>query len=158
MISGLSCINLTENLNLVSTIVAWYFEEWQLDKVEMEKKLRLCSKNIPLQVVILQNGSPVATGGIYTEVNLLKVQPQYKKYSPWLALLYTLPQLRGQGIGSYLCDCLDLEAEKLKLKEYYLYTSTSENLYLRKNWKTLERVTYKNKNFVIMKKDLNTKL
>ncbi len=87
-------------------------------------------------------------------MGLLDIEPGFKQYGPWLALMYTVPSFMGKGIGTYLCKSLDAEAIKQGLTKYYLYTYTAERFYLRQGWKIIENIVYKSNNTSVMYKDL----
>ncbi|WP_411823561.1 GNAT family N-acetyltransferase [Leptospira sp. 'Mane'] len=135
-------------------IAKWYKQEWDIPENITIERLERCTDAIPFQIVVLKDNEPIATGGIYHEVGLFREFPDYKVFQPWLALLYTLPEYRGLGVGSYICDFLDKEVVKSGYREYYLFTNTAENLYLKQNWEPIDRVIYREKPTVIMKKTL----
>jgi GNAT superfamily N-acetyltransferase len=106
---------------LITLIAQWYESEWQIpgerSKDDLREKL---DKTIPLQLVILRDEVAVATGGIYKHVRL-DFEPRFTRHSPWLALMHVVPDFRGKGIGTYLCDSLDA-AVKQGLTKYYTST------------------------------------
>jgi GNAT superfamily N-acetyltransferase len=138
----------------IALIGQWYHEEWNIAPAVTEKKLRNCGFPIPLHIVAYIDGNPVATGGIHREVGIHTAEPRFKNFTPWLALLYTVPELRGTGIGSMLCDILDTEARKLKIPEYFLYTRTAQSLYKRKGWEEMEQLTIRKETVSVMHKIL----
>jgi len=149
-------IYLQENPSLIPLIAKWYNSEWNIPIETSINGLKdKLNRTIPLQIVIFLNEIPVATGGIYENVKLLDVEPRFKQYGPWLALLYTMPPYRERGIGTYLCNSLDAEVLKQGLTKYYLYTYTAEKFYLRHGWNILEDIVYKTNNTVVMYKDLS---
>ena len=135
-------------------IAKWYKQEWNVSEELTIERLDRFQDTIPFQVIVFKDEIPVATGGIYNEVGLFKEFPHYKANQPWLALLYTIPECRGLGIGTYLCDFLDRELIGSGYKEYFLFTSTAESLYLKQNWVPIDRVIDRGKPTVIMKKTL----
>jgi len=136
-------------------IADWYHREWD---IPIERSLDLLASrmttSVPFQVVAMMDDVPVATGGIYDSVGLVAAEPRFAIYKPWLALVYTSPAYRGQGIGAWLCERLDDEAIRLSFSRYYLFTFTAERLYARLGWKEMERVEYKNHEAVVMYNDL----
>jgi len=147
--------NINQVPELIPQICDWYFEQWQIEKKVTELKLSNCGTKIPLQIVVFADNSAIATGGIYNEVNIHKVEPRFSQFSPWFALLYTVPTMRGKGVGSYLCDSLDIEAKRLNIDKFYLYTHTAQSLYRRKGWIEMEIFVHKEKHIYVMSKTLN---
>ena len=152
----LQTIYLQETPSLIPSIAKWYNSEWNIPiETSINDLKEKLNGTIPLQLVVFLDEIPVATGGINEHVRLLDVEPRFKQYGPWLALLYTLPPYRGRGIGTYLCNSLDAEVVKQGLTKYYLYTYTAERFYVRQGWNILENIVYKSNNTVVMYKDLS---
>jgi GNAT superfamily N-acetyltransferase len=97
---------------------------------------------------------PIATAGLYHYVGLHDYFPKYKEYPLWLALVYTLPEYRGKGYGSMLCEKIQTLVGDLGFNEIWLFTDTAESLYQRLGWQVVERITLKHRNIVIMKKNI----
>jgi GNAT superfamily N-acetyltransferase len=95
---------------------------------------------------------PVATGGVYHHVGLHDHFSRYKQHPLWLALVYTLPEYRGKGYGSMLCEKIESMVHDLGFNEMWLFTDSAESLYQRLGWQVMERIVLKNRNIVIMKK------
>jgi len=149
-------IYLQENPDLIPLIANWYHSEWNIPiETSINGLKEKLNKKIPLQLVVFLDETPVATGGLYEKVRLLDVEPKFKQYGPWLALLYTVPSYRGKGIGAYLCRSLDAQVVKQGLAKYYLYTYTAGRFYVRQGWNILENIVYKSNYTVVMYKDLN---
>ncbi len=74
--------------------------------------------------------------------------------SPWLAGVYVKEEFRKQGIGKKLVAGIEKLAKKLSFKSLYLYTPDKETFYNALEWKTIERIEYKNTKVVIMKKNI----
>jgi GNAT superfamily N-acetyltransferase len=139
----------------IRLIAEWYMSEWN---IPVEKTIHDLShlpvSGIPFQVIMLLDGNPIATGGLYHRVALLDREPTYKKYDPWLALVYTIPENRNKGYGALLCKEIQSMARALGHKEIFLYTHTAESLYKRLDWQEMERTTVAGKQIVIMNKRL----
>ena len=82
------------------------------------------------------------------------MSPELATFKPWVALLYTDKDYRNQGLGRLLLEQLEHCAQESKLSKIYLYTFTAESLYRRCGWKQIERVVYKDKDTVVMEKEL----
>jgi GNAT superfamily N-acetyltransferase len=141
--------------NLIETIAEWYLQEWNIPKATTFERLsNFLNDSIPFQILMSVNNIPIATGGIYKHVGLLDHQPQFKKYTPWLALVYTMPANRNKGYGALLCKEIETVAKELGLNELFLFTHTAESLYKRLDWQLLDRIELDGRSIVIMKKEL----
>ncbi len=145
-----------ENIQLISD---WYLKEWNIPAETSAEKIKNLSKeNNEFQVLMKLNGQAVGTAGLYTHVGLLDREPRFKVYKNWLALVYTMPEIRGQGLGANLCNRIQERAKNLGLKEIYLFTHTAENLYRRLDWEVIERLSQGEKNIAVMKLSLEPML
>lgn len=139
----------------IDLIATWYLEEWNIPKLTTIQKLTDSSlEDRQFQVLLTINSVPVATGGIYNKVGLLNVEPRFNVYKNWLALVYSVPAFRNKGYGASLCNYIQKHSKEIGLPEIYLFTHTAENLYLRIGWEVMERLELKNKQVVVMKKEL----
>ena len=144
-----------EDTAKIEIIAEWYLSEWKIPvqkTIEIIKKLSL--ENFEFQVIMTIDNKPIATGGLYNHVGLLDKEPRLKIYKNWLALVYTKPENRGNGLGALICNKIQVHSRDLGLKSIYLFTHTAENLYTRLGWEQLERLDLDNKNIVVMKKEL----
>jgi GNAT superfamily N-acetyltransferase len=142
---------------LIDQIAEWYHTEWQIEKeVTRQRLIRLPQSGIPFHVIMFVEGRPIATGGIHHDVRLINVEPRFKKYDPWLALVYTSPEFRNKGYGAILCEKIQSMAKDMGLKKIFLYTVTAESLYKKLGWKMIERITYAEKDCSVMKLELDT--
>ncbi len=62
---------------------------------------------------------------------------QRLELSPWLGAVYILPQARGNGIASLLCNQIEKELKRLSFSKAYLFTVDKQKLYDKAGWKTL---------------------
>jgi GNAT superfamily N-acetyltransferase len=133
----------------------WYYDEWGIENAESVDELKeMPATGVPFQIVVLEKGVPIATGGIRDRVGLIKQKPEMAKYGPWVALLYTVPNLRGQGIGAILCEAIEEIARESGMKQLHLYTKSAETLYLRQGYQPIERLFYRNASWVILEKNI----
>ncbi|HEX7367518.1 MAG TPA: GNAT family N-acetyltransferase [Pelobium sp.] len=140
-----------KDIETITMIAEWYLKEWNIPlKTTIEKIKALSLANKEFQILMIVNGMPVATGGIYTNVGLLEKEPRLKIHKNWLALVYTLPKFRGKGLGKLLCEAIQNQSKKIQLTQLHLFTHTAESLYKRLNWKVTERIELEGKNIVIM--------
>jgi GNAT superfamily N-acetyltransferase len=133
---------------LIDTISRWYKAEWGTPPQTTAKLVKI------FQLVALDKGLPVGTAGLYDEVSLLKIYPQFRGYRPWLGMLYVVPEKRLLGIGSLLCGGIERQARMNGNKRIFLYTFTAEQMYRKQAWIEMKRVIYKDHDTVIMYKDL----
>ncbi|MCU0425635.1 MAG: GNAT family N-acetyltransferase [Candidatus Kapabacteria bacterium] len=138
---------------LLRTIAQWYREEWNiLESTTIIRLANLSGKTGEFQIVAMQGGKPIATGGVYNHVSLLDKEPRFTTHKHWLALVYSLPELRGKGMGAVICRHIEQHAQMLGVQELYLFTYTAERLYERLGWQALERLQAGEKDIVIMQK------
>ncbi len=140
----------------IKLIAHWYLNEWSIPPKDTIQSLSNFPKTgLPFQVMMSLDGKPVATGGVYTKVNLLKVEPRFEVYGPWLAVIYTSKGHRQKGLGTLLCEKIEEMAIAIGVKEMFLYTQTAESMYKKLGWKEMERIEYKGKDTVVMRRILN---
>jgi GNAT superfamily N-acetyltransferase len=141
---------------LIDKIAEWYQAEWQIEKeITRQRLTTLPQSGIPFHLMMFVDGKPIATGGIHHDVRLITVEPRFKIYDPWLALVYTNPAFRKKGYGEILCKKLQSMAKEAGVKEIFLYTVTAESLYKRLGWEVIERIDYVQKDCPVMKLKLN---
>jgi len=147
-------INSTETEN-IDQISDWYFNEWKIPKEKTINSLAdTTNENVIFQTLMTQNENLLGTGGLYNRVGIQNRIEKYESYSPWIALMYTEPKIRGKGLGSKLLDEIELEAKKKGFEKIYLFTHTAESLYIRKGWNEIDRYQIEGKNIVIMDKEI----
>jgi hypothetical protein len=139
----------------IKLIAHWYFQQWSIPTKDTIASLSgFPTQGIPFQIVMNVGNKQVATGGIYQKVKLLAVEPRFKEFGPWLAVIYTARGHRQQGFGTLLCKKIEEIAKGMELKEIYLYTHTAESMYKKLGWKEMERIQYKGNETVVMRKEL----
>jgi hypothetical protein len=63
----------------IALIADWYLHEWNIPRQTTIQKLKeLSVENAEFQVLLMLDGLPVATGGIYNHVGLLDRAPKFK--------------------------------------------------------------------------------
>ena len=137
-------------------IAGWYFSGWHIPvETTMERLQAVTSDSKQFQVLMLLDGRPISTGGIYDHVGLLDKEPGFKIYKKWLALVYTIPEERGRGYGAAICSYIQKHSGILEFEKIRLFTDTPESLYRRLGWKETERLTVNDRNIVVMEKTLS---
>ncbi len=143
------------NTGLIHQIADWYLEEW---KIPVEKTIRnleaVTACNDQIQVVLLLNEIPVATGGVYHHVGLLDRVPRLNTHRHWLALVYTIREHRNKGLGAALCRYLEDYYRDQGEASLALFTDTAERLYARLGWEVMERLETGGRNLAVMQKVL----
>jgi len=145
----------SNNNGLIELIANWYFTEWDIPIENTLKRLENTPNNdVIFQLILSRDDEPIATGGLYNKVGLLNDHPKFKKFGPWVALLYTIKNNRNLGFGKKLLYKIEEISKGMGLNRIYLHTFTAERLYLKNNWKPIERVAYKGHVTVVMKKEI----
>nr|WP_298998343.1 GNAT family N-acetyltransferase [uncultured Allomuricauda sp.] len=133
----------------------WYFNEWKIPKQKtIESLTNNPDGNVIFQTLMTTEDTPIGTGGLYHKVGLQNRIRKYENYSPWIALMFTKPGIRGKGLGGKLLEEIELVAQKQGFGKVYLFTHSAESLYLRKGWNEIDRYQIKGKNVVVMDKEL----
>jgi GNAT superfamily N-acetyltransferase len=136
-------------------IANWYFSEWQIPvNATIERLKSLTADKGQFQALMLFDGKPIATGGVYDHVGLLDKKPALKVYKKWLALVYTIPGERGRGYGAALCNYIHNYCHTLGFEKIYLFTHTAKTLYQRLGWKEQERFLIHDRDIVVMEKSI----
>lgn len=139
----------------IQQIADWYLAEWHIPTEKTIQNISTMPESgTPFQMIMTLNGEMIATAGIYHTVALTERIPRFAVYSPWLALVYTVPELRGNGYGAILCQKVNEYAKEMGLKELYLFTHTAESLYKRLGWQLMERLDKAERNIAVMKFEL----
>lgn len=146
---------LPEDADLIDLISDWYFEEWNIPKEYTRQRLaRISNDDVIFHLILYKNNEPVATGGLFKKVGLLNAHPEFGKFSPWVALLYTSPEHRNSGYGEKLLRRIEDKSAEAGFKKIYLHTFTAEKLYLKNNWVPFDKAPYKKHYTTIMQKEL----
>jgi GNAT superfamily N-acetyltransferase len=140
----------------VAILARWLFEEWGHRSPDgtiagMTENLhqRLNRDGLPLALVAIRDGQPLGT--VSLKLKEVKIRPQYEH---WLGTLYVHEPYRGEGIGSLLVKAAVEAAARLGVGELYLYTRRpkTKELYARLGWVVTERLEYRGRPAVIMKR------
>jgi GNAT superfamily N-acetyltransferase len=141
----------------IKLIAHWYFQEWSIPtKDTIESLSKFPKVGIPFQVLMTLGAKPIASGGLHNDVRLLTVEPRFKAFGPWLAVIYTAKGHRQKGFGTQLCKKVVDMAREMGVKEIFLYTHTAESMYKKLGWVEMERIQYKGKDTAVMRKSLTT--
>src|SRR6218665_3802700 len=114
------------NRQAMLLIAGWYFSEWHIPvETTMEKLQAVTEDSRQFQVLMLLDGRPISTGGIYDPVGLLDKEPGFKIYKKWLALVYAIPEKRGRGYGAAICRYIQSHSKFLGFETIHLFTDTA---------------------------------
>ena len=141
---------------VIPQIARWLFDEWGrlLPGMSIEGGItrlqeRLRRDQRPLTMVAME--AEVAIGTVSLVPFDMETRPDL---SPWLASLYVAPDLRRCGIGSALIVAVVREAKRLGIDSLFLFTDSSQALYAKHGWQTVESCLYHNRAVVIMRKSV----
>lgn len=141
--------------NFIQKIAQWSHEEWGTPPEKTFNRLGTQpNSDIVFHLVLCKDGQLISTGGLYHEVNILNQYPHLRAVGPWVAVLYTDKDNRGQGFGEMLLGEIEKRASEHGFRKIYLYTATAERLYKRCGWKNIGRLEYKNMETVLMEKEI----
>ena len=141
----------------IPTLAEWHHATWQylnprttlLDRtVRLRNNARI--GQIPTTFVALNQSEPVGCASLVTADMAVK-----RQYSPWLASVFVVPELRNTGIGSQLVIRAMQEAHLLGNAALYLYTPDRQPFYARLGWKDVETCQYRGMAMTIMQHDLH---
>jgi GNAT superfamily N-acetyltransferase len=150
-------IYLADHPELIPVLAGWFFEEWgrgypgpTLATIEDKLKQRLNRDQVPLVLVMMREGSPIASASL--KIREMETHPQHLH---WLGSVYVLVDYRGRGLGSQLVQHAVNEATRLGVRELYLYTRHQESFYSRLGWTPVEKPIYHGRQVIIMKQILS---
>ncbi|WP_139957799.1 GNAT family N-acetyltransferase [Flavicella sediminum] len=148
--------NITSNeTDIINKISDWYFEEWKIPKEKTNISLtEKDNSNVIFQTLMTYKKNLIGTGGLYHRVGIQSRIKKYENYSPWIALMFTEPQIRGKGLGGKLLNEIESEAKRKGIKKIYLFTHTAESLYKRQHWNEIDRYNLEGKDIAIMEKSI----
>lgn len=130
-------INLRQRPEAIALIAPWHFAEWgalfpERTLADFSAELALCltEDTVPQSWLLLDvAGEVVGTGSL-----LVHDMQTNQELSPWLANIYLRPEVRGQGLGSWLVQQLMQQAAVLNIKTLYLFTEDQQAFYQRLGW------------------------
>jgi GNAT superfamily N-acetyltransferase len=145
----------SDNVDVIELIANWYLKEWSIPIERTHQRLTNTPNNdVIFQLILLKDCEPIATGGLYNKVGLLNVYPKLRKFHPWFALLYTDHKYRNRGYGNKLLKKIEEISKAMGYNVIYLHTFSAERLYLKNNWEPFDKIPYKGKVTVVMKKKI----
>lgn len=147
---------LTDRPDLIPLLATWFHHEWgrrnpdlTVDKIARNLEDRLHRNRLPLTFVAFLSTQPVGTASL--KIREMEIYPQYLH---WLGAVYVLPEHRHQGVGTQIVEHAISEAERLDVRELYLYTRGSQSFYAKFEWQPLERPFYHGREVVVMRRSI----
>jgi GNAT superfamily N-acetyltransferase len=110
---------------------------------------RMNTDRLPLTLVALHAGELV--GMVSLKFHDMDTRPDL---DPWLGGLLVLPAWRNRGVATILMRRATEEADRLCVRQLYLWTHAAEGLYHKLGWQVVERTKYFGHAAVVMKIDL----
>ena len=74
--------------------------------------------------------------------------------APWLAGVYVAPAFRGRNLVKRLIDAVERAAREAGFRTLWLYTSTTERIYERAGWETVELLARPDRRTALMRRSL----
>jgi GNAT superfamily N-acetyltransferase len=149
---------LANHPELAPDLARLFYEEWRTIYDQrgqsFDDMLRTCVEranisSLPLALVAFQDEELVGTVSLKDQD--LEIQPEL---TPWLGGLFVIPKWRRMGVASTLIQRVIEEAQRLKLRQLYLWTTSAESLYLKLGWSEVERTDYCGQRIVIMRREV----
>ncbi|HSZ71938.1 MAG TPA: GNAT family N-acetyltransferase [Cytophagaceae bacterium] len=104
-----------ETLQLIAD---WYLAEWNIPRNKSIQHIKSFDHDpSQFQVLMTLDGVPIATGSLAHRVGLLDIESRFTVYKNWLALVYTIPDMRHRGFGALLCDYIQNYSKNSRVKK-----------------------------------------
>ena len=110
---------------------------------------RMNTDRLPLTLVALHAGELM--GMVSLKFHDMDTRPDL---DPWLGGLLVLPGWRNRGVATMLMHRATEQADRLGVRQLYLWTHSAEGLYHKLGWEVVERTNYFGKPAVVMHIDL----
>lgn len=148
----MNILRLEEHPEHTIILAEWIFNEWgrnlpngSVSRAEKALSTTPDTTGLPVSFIALREERPAGVA------RLVKHDMDTRKdLSPWLASVFVPVEYRRRGIGTELCKTAVAEAKNLGFAKLFLFTPDKESFYTRQGWNTIERVTYKDKQVVVM--------
>ena len=145
--------SIADHLDLLETIGRWHWDEWghvdpggSVEKWIEGLAERTMRDEIPTTYIAISD-----EGVLLGSVTLVDCDMDTRiDLWPWLAGLYVHAKYRRKGVGSALVYHAMMKTRAMEIAKLYLYTSTSEGLYSRLGWQTVDREFYEGEDVAVM--------
>ncbi|WP_129139447.1 GNAT family N-acetyltransferase [Modicisalibacter coralii] len=102
---------------------------------------------LPIAWVAMVAGQPVATSAL----RVCDLDGR-EDLTPWLAGVFVMPEYRGRGIASKVCEVAERQAWSWNVETLYLHTPDQQALYRKRGWRRLETADWNGVETTIMTK------
>ncbi|MBD9423837.1 GNAT family N-acetyltransferase [Pseudomonas sp. PDM15] len=122
------------------TVAAWLHRQFPYEFAEQplaawQAEFRAGQGNGDWRMLIaLQEGEVLGCAGLARDD-----LPQRPELGPWLACVYVLPEMRGQGMAERLIESIYVAARERGYHCLYLHTHDRADYYAKRGWQWLER-------------------
>ena len=147
---------LADHVDYLAIIARWLHAEWgwftpgsTLESRYTALEQHLNRDRLPLAIVAHEEGRPIGTASLRTHD-----MDTRQNFTPWLARVYVIPQVRTRGRGTRLVAGIEAEAQRLGFERLYLVTFDKASYYTKRGWAELERTHYREKPVNLMHKVL----
>lgn len=149
---------LADRQDAIPVIAEWYFNQWGYlsDVSSIEKMTRILQEyahrdKIPLIILAVENDHIL--GAVQLKCYEMDIYPNKEH---WLGGVYVPEQYRGKKIAEKLVTYATEVAKTHDVKTLYLQTEKMNGgLYKRLGWNPVEKVMYRNKHVLVMKKKIS---
>ena len=148
-------IGIADRPDLTPLVAGWLWEAfWRGDghtlaEIEALVAAGTAACGPPQTFVMLLDGAPVGTASL--TAHDLDSRPDL---TPWLAGVYVVPEVRGQGLVQDLVGAVENAARAAGIAGLWLYTRKAERVYLRGGWRTVEHFTHHGAQAALMRREL----
>jgi GNAT superfamily N-acetyltransferase len=136
-------VELAERPDWVPIAAEWIYNQWWTtvagaSVATLSDRLQghLTLGRIPLTLVASVDSRPVGTA---TLLEHDAGTEQWPDFSPWLAGVYVVPELRRCGMGSALVKAAESKASELGVQVLYLSTVDRQEFYAGLGWQLIDR-------------------
>ncbi|WP_434362610.1 GNAT family N-acetyltransferase [Parasalinivibrio latis] len=145
-------INLTEQPDVIPVIAKWHFDEWGHlypgeTLADFVQGLHQCLDDslVPVTWLLVDEQNVVGTASLVEQDMETNIE-----LGPWLANVYLIPAIRGQGIGSWLIREVMSLAKQRGISELVLFTEGQSWFYETLGWQVLKTETYHGETVSVM--------
>jgi N-acetylglutamate synthase-like GNAT family acetyltransferase len=147
---------LADTPEVIPLIAKWQHKQWgdlpgarTLDQISKQLHAHLQRDAMPTTFVARVQHQPVGCASLVASD--MKALPQW---IPWLSSVLVVPQMRGQGVGTRLVECVAAKAVELGYPRLYLYTLDQMHFYQQLRWQISHVRFYRDHNMTVMTRDL----
>lgn len=150
-------IFLADRPEAIPVVAEWYFGRWgeltgdeSAEETRSRLKEYLNRDKLPLLLLAVDSGSDEVLGAGQLKYHEMDIYPDREH---WLGGIIVPPKHQGKGVASVLVRKLTGIARDLTVDTLYLQTERLDGgLYAKLGWISLEQVTYRRLEVLVMKK------